>query len=94
MNGYPKNLLSSFVKKFLDKIYVAKPRKSSANRMPVYVSFPYYGYISEKLKSEVKKIVSHRFPQCDFQFVFKNNFQWPIIQIQQFIYIEMLQDIK
>ena len=40
--------------------------------MPVYVSFPYYEYINEKVRNELKDIVYRRFPQINFKPVFKN----------------------
>ena len=42
--------------------------------MPVYVSFPYYGYISEKLRCELKNIIYQRFPQINFKPIFRNSY--------------------
>ena len=73
-NGFPSNLFFKFVKQFLDKKYENKPKTLMAQKMPVYVSFPYYGYISEKVRSELKDIICRRFPQVNFKPVFRNDF--------------------
>ena len=46
----------------------------SAPRKIIYLSFPYFGYASEKLKNEVHELVSGRFPQLNLRMVFKNDF--------------------
>ena len=40
--------------------------------MPLYISFLYYGYISEKIRYELKNIVYRRFPQINFKAVFRS----------------------
>ena len=42
--------------------------------MPVYISFPYYGYISEKVRCELKDVIYKRFPQINFKPIFRNNY--------------------
>ena len=71
-NGFPSNMFYKYVRNFLNNQYEHKPEICSAPKMPVYVSFPYYGYISEKVKSELKAIVDRRFPQINFKPIFRN----------------------
>ena len=71
-NGFPSNMFYKYVRQFLDKQKEEKAKEVSVAKLPVYVSFPYYGYVSDKVKSELKDIVSRRFPQIDFRPIFKN----------------------
>ena len=57
------------------KYILVKTANVLLKKMPVYVSFPYYGYVSERLRTELGKVISGRFPQCNFRFVFRNNFK-------------------
>ena len=72
-NGFPSNMFYKYVKQFLNKQKEDKPKEMSVPKLPVYVSFPYYGYVSEKVKSELKDIVFRRFPQINFRPIFRNN---------------------
>ena len=72
-NGFPSNMFYKYVKQFLNKQKEDKPKEMSVPKLPVYVAFPYYGYVSEKVKSELKDIVFRRFPQINFRPIFRNN---------------------
>ena len=45
-NGFPSNFIYKYIKQFIDKLYFNKVSEDTVKRMPVYVSFPYYGYLS------------------------------------------------
>ena len=73
-NGFPSIIFFKYVKQFLNKRKENKPSPVSVPKLPLYVSFPYYGYVSQKIRSELKHLISDRFPQIDFRPVFRNNF--------------------
>ena len=71
-NSYPKQLIFKEIRVFLTKLYGENNINMIAPRKKIYVSFPFYGYISEKLKNEVNTLVNMRFPQVDLRLIFKN----------------------
>ena len=73
-NGYPALIFDKTLKNFLNSIYCRKPNSFDVQKKKVYISMPYYGYISHKIKNEINKLVNERFPQLNFYLVFKNNF--------------------
>ena len=73
-NGFPINLYYSQLKKFLDKIYVSGSNIQTASKKRMYVSFPYYGYVSERLRTEVLNIVRDHYPQIELKLIFTNKF--------------------
>ena len=40
----------------------------------MYISFPYFGYVSEKLKNEIQWLVGRKFPQLNLKIVLRNEF--------------------
>ena len=56
-----------YVKQFLDKQQEDKPKILSTQKRPVYISFPFYGYISEKVRYDLKDTVYRRFPQINIK---------------------------
>ena len=73
-NGFPSNLFYKYVRNFLDKQFSNTPKQQTVKKLPVYVSFPYYGYVSERIKAELKTIVCNRFLQIDLRIIFENKF--------------------
>ena len=73
-NCYPKHLIFKEFRVFLNKIYNNSTPKITVQKKVLYLSFPYFGYISEKNKNEVQLLVGKRFPQLDLKIVFKNDF--------------------
>ena len=55
--GSPSNLFFKYVNQFLDKQQEDKLKILSAQKMLLCISFPYYGYISEKVRYELNDIV-------------------------------------
>ena len=72
-NGFPDNMFFRCVKQFLNKQIENKPKEITVPKLPVYVSFPYYGYVSQKVRSELITLVYKRFPQIDFRPIFRND---------------------
>ena len=71
-NSYPKQLIFREIRFFLAKLYNQNKIKITVPKKKIYISFPFYGYISEKLKNEINTLVNMRFPQLDLRLVFKN----------------------
>ena len=72
-NGYPKFLIEKFIRRFLDNVYRPQntPKKDSHENAH-YFSFPYFGHQSEKLKSELSKLLSKYFPNSRFKIILVN----------------------
>ena len=73
-NSYPRHLIFKELKLFLNNVYNRKVINLTVPKKLIYISFPYFGYISEKLKNEIHWLVSRRFPQLNLKIVFKNEF--------------------
>ena len=71
-NGFPLDLYFNQIRQFLTKIYSASPSVSTVNKKKMYVSFPYYGYVSERLRTEIKNVVTKYYPQIDVKLIFTN----------------------
>ena len=71
-NGFPLNLYYSQVKQFLSRIYNKKATTQAANKKKLYISFPYYGYVSERLRTEITNIVEKYYPQINLKLIFTN----------------------
>ena len=73
-NGFPLNIYYREVKQFLDKIYNLRPVFQNPQKKRIYISFPYYGYISERLRVDIINIVNKYYPQIDIKLIFTNKF--------------------
>ena len=47
-------------------------KTQTASKKKMYMSFPYYGYISERLKTEINSVVSKYYPQIELKLIFTN----------------------
>ena len=73
-NGFPSNLYYNHLRQFLNKLYSPKPCIQTVSKKKLYVSFPYYGYVSERLRNEIMNIVSKFYPHVDLRLIFTNKF--------------------
>ena len=71
-NSFPKQIVLKEIRVFLSKLYDPNRIRITVPKKKIYISFPFYGYISEKLKNEINILVNVRFPQLDLRLVFKN----------------------
>ena len=71
-NGFPLNLYYVQVRKFLNKIYNQNLTIQTVEKKRLYVSFPYYGYVSERLRTEIKDVVNKYYPHIDLKLIFTN----------------------
>ena len=72
-NNFSVNLFLKQLKNFLDKIYNPPPIVHTADKCKMYISLPYYGFISEKIRYELDSIILNMFPQINFKLVFDNS---------------------
>ena len=73
-NGFPSGIFYRYVRLFLSKIYHPIPTITTVKKHTIYVSFPYFGYISDKLRKEIRICVEGLYPQIDLRLAFKNSF--------------------
>ena len=71
-NGFPLSLYYKQVKEFLNKIYSQNVAIQTPSKKKLYLSFPYYGYVSEKLRMDIVKVVNNYYPQLDVKLIFTN----------------------
>ena len=72
-NCFPSHILDTITKKFLSKIY-SPNNITTVPKQIIYLPFPYYGYISEKIKAEIAHLNLKRFPHLNIKIAFTNNF--------------------
>ena len=73
MNGYPKNLVLSQIRYFLDRVMNPINKPSTAQKKKIYVKFQYLGPQSFHLRKTLRKLLIPAYPQVDFRFIFTNN---------------------
>ena len=74
-NAFPKNIFYKNVKLFLNKVFSFQENiKMNVNKKEIYISFPYYGYLSDKLKNDLQSVLHKIYPHLKINLVFKNNF--------------------
>ena len=73
-NGYPLQLVSRQICKFLNNIYHPKPTISIVPKLKLYFKFPYFGNSTTIFSKDLNKILSKYYPQLNCTLVFTNNF--------------------
>ena len=73
-NGFPSDIFYKYVRLFLSNIYNPNPARPTVRKQIMYISFPYFGYISDTLKKEILTYVERLYPQIDLRIAFKNSF--------------------
>ena len=75
-NGFPSNLISSVIKNFLDKKQGSADASPDDKSKPVrYVSLPYFGPQSDKLKNDLLALFKKYADEYCFKFILVNNFR-------------------
>ena len=72
-NGYPRHILDTHVKKFLDNKFLRNSDVQN-NRDTNFISLLYFGHKSVKMKSELSKLFLKYFPSLDFEIILVNSF--------------------
>ena len=70
-NGYPKNLFESCVKKFLNSIN-GNCKNFDVKKKDLYLTLPYFGDQSIKLKKEICQLVQNAFPYIKTHIILLN----------------------
>ena len=71
-NGYPKHLVYKCIQKFIDKISHASQKFDTVAKKEIFVSMPYFGKQSDKLKDEIVSLVGGFYGQIDLKLIFTN----------------------
>ena len=69
LNGYPKNFIDSCICSFLDKIFSAPAKISSAPQV-IYFALPYTGKHVLQVQTQVCRLCSSAFSHIDLWFIF------------------------
>ena len=71
-NGFPRHIVYREINRFLNKIMHPKPIYDTADKLKLFLSLPYFGHQSEKMKIEIEKIMAKYFPQINIRIVLSN----------------------
>ena len=74
-NNFPLNIVYKQIKSFLNKLYEPKELQIIVPKKRLYIKFPYFGYISEKIKDDINKLLTKYFSHLDLRLCFVNSFQ-------------------
>lgn len=74
-NCYPINIFHSCINDFLSNIFDPKKQIPSVPKKRMYISFPFLGPSTERLRKELIKLLSVFYPHLDFKPSFVNPFR-------------------
>ena len=74
-NGYPLKFFDSILRKFLNKVRRPIIPTITVEKRTVYVSLPCFGPHTHDLGKQLNAALSPCYPQINFKFCFKNNYQ-------------------
>ena len=75
-NGYPKGLVFSICRNFINKMVVTRNTISTVDKMKFYHKIPFINnYTCVFIKNSYMKFLSECYPQIDFKMIFINNFK-------------------
>jgi hypothetical protein len=70
-NGYPKALIDSCIKRFLDKIYNIKNKVHTCSKKIVYFCLPFTGHYGLQIRSQLSKVLTFAYPHISIRVVFR-----------------------
>ena len=73
-NGFPTTFFEKRLKVFLDKTFINRKIITSVPKEKLFAKLPYFGQDCEVFYRDLKKFLSHSYPQLDFHFILVNNF--------------------
>ena len=73
-NCFPPYLFHKHVKHFLNQIYNKSMKIPTVPRQKLFVKFPYYGYITDKITKDLNSFFRKFYPQLQITIVNVNNF--------------------
>ena len=71
-NGYPKQLVYKCIQKFIAKLSKPSQTCDTVAKKEMYISMPYVGKQSDKLKGELLSLVRSCYGQIDLKIIFTN----------------------
>ena len=71
--GYTLSLFHKYLKLFLTNVYEPKIPMTTVPKQTIYFPFPYLGYITDSLYSEITKLINKSFPQLNLRLAFTNS---------------------
>ena len=74
-NGYPLSLINSHIKKFLSKQFTQSSSPDNPPTNVKYVTLPFFGPQSEKLKLEFLSLLTKYIPDFTFKIILVNNYK-------------------
>ena len=74
-NSYSVNIIDQCIKKFLDKLNVAKQIVPTVPKRELIVNLPFPGKLSLNLRKCLYKLVSRLLPQCKIKVIFQSKNQ-------------------
>jgi hypothetical protein len=69
-NGYPKALIDSCTKTFLDRIYNTKDKVHTCSKKIVYFCLPFIGHHSLHIRSQLSKVLAPVYPHISIRVAF------------------------
>lgn len=73
-NGYTSSMVHKQINIFLSRMYDNSSIANITHDKTLYFSFPFFGYQSEKLKSDISKLITKYYPNIKVNLVLTNNF--------------------
>ena len=70
-NGYPKALIDSCIKTFLDRIYNTKDNVHTCSKKIVYFCLPFTGHHGLHIRSQLSKVLASAYPHISIRVVFR-----------------------
>ena len=74
INGFPTKMVERSIYKFLNKIYDPPILVTTVSKFKLYVTLPYFGVQSGKLKDELCTLIRKFYPHININVVLVNNF--------------------
>ena len=68
-NGFPKFLVTSNIRKFLDCIFQNNVADTTKNENSQYIALPFFGPLSDKLKKDILLLLSKYLPTTLFNII-------------------------
>ena len=73
-NGYPKPLVYAQIRKFIQSISHPTLVYATVEKRKMFISFPFFGPQSEKLKTEILDTLAKFYPQLDLKIILSNTY--------------------
>ena len=73
-NGYPKQLVYAQIRKFIQYISHPTPVYTTVEKRKMFISLPFFGAQSEKLKTEILDTLAKFYPQLDLKIILSNTY--------------------